>query len=476
MFSGRNPIFRQRAKHELSSEPPLTTGNAVWGRFKALGWAPAFWLSMLAASPAAAQGASSEPPPQPVKAAEIFQDRLNVQRAFVGTVVPTRVSQTGSTVESRVIEMFVEAGDQVRKGDKLAQLRTETLQIELQVAKAERESLVLELTRLKVALPREVEQAKARMMAAEALRDYTKSRFGRGESLLTDQVISQDELDEILSAATAALKVFEERTIGWELAEATFPIDIDQGEAKLKVQEEKIARIEDDIAEHTILAPFDGYVTEEYTEVGQWIAKGDPVVEVVEVNQDNEIEIRIPVLETYISHLKVRSPDGQLGTQTIRVEIPALPGTEFQGDVVAIVPKADLNARSFPVNVRLTNRPGPNGPLLKPGMLARVTLPMTEILDAMLVPKDALVLEEGKPSGVWVIRPGRDFDESGIGDAVRVPVSLGESDGDWIQIHPLDESMRELLQPGGIVITEGNERIKPQLPARVIETVKYGEP
>lgn len=427
----------------------------------------------MASSPAEAQGVSSEPPPQPVKAAEIFQNRLNVQRAFVGTVVATRVSQASSTVEGRVIEMFVEAGDQVRKGDKLAQLRTETLQIELRVAESERELLALELTRLKVALPREVEQAKARMMAAQALRDYTKARLDRGESLLTDQVISEDELDEILSATIAALKVFEERTIGWELAEATFPIDIDQAEAKLKAREERIARIKDDIAEHTILAPFDGYVTEEYTEVGQWIAKGDPVVEIVEVNRDNEIEIRIPVLETYISHLKVRSPQGRLGTETIRVEITALPGAEFQGDVVAIIPKADLNARTFPVNVRLTNRPGPNGPLLKPGMLARVTLLVTEILDAVLVPKDALVLEEGKPTSVWIIRPGRDFEQSGIGDAVRVPVSLGEPDGGWIQVHPLDESMRELLQPGGIVIIEGNERIKPQLPARVIETVKH---
>ena len=441
-----------------------------------LGWLPAFWLCTLAVSPAKAQVAPSEPPPQPVKAAEISLACLKVERAFVGTVVPTRVSQVSSTVESRVIEMFVEAGDHVKQGDKLAQLRTQTLQIDLDVAKAEFESLDLELTRLNVALPKELEQAKARMMAAEALKNFTKSRLGRGESLSTDQVISEGELEEILSVATGALKVFEERTIGLELAEATLPIDIKRAEAKLKEQEERIARLEDDIAEHTILAPFDGYVTVEHTEVGQWIAKGDPVVEVVEANERNEIEIQIPVLETYIFHLKIRSSPDQPGTETTQVEIQALPGVDFQGDVVAVVPKADLNARSFPVNVGLTNRPGPNGMLLKPGMLARVTLPVTEILDAVLVPKDALVLEEGKPTSVWVIRAGQDFSQSGIGAAVPVPVSLGEPDGDWIQVHPLDESMQALLQPGGIVITEGNERINPALPARVIETVKYGQP
>ncbi len=419
--------------------------------------------------------AASGPPSQPVKAAEIFQDRLKVERAFVGTVVPTRVSQVSSTVESRVIEMFVEAGDRVRKGDKLAQLRTETFRIELEVAKAELELLGHELRRLNVALPKELKQAKARMMAAEALKNFTKARLNRNEALSSDHVISKDTLDEIRSTATGALKVFEERTIGWELAEATLSIDLNRAEAKLKVQEEKIARLEDDIAEHTILAPFDGYVTKEYTEVGQWIAKGSPVVEVVEVNKDNEIEIQIPVLESYISHLKVGSSKDKPGTGTIRVEIQALPGVEFQGEVVDVVPRADLNARAFPVNVRLTNRPGPNGMLLKPGMMARVTLPVTEIRDAMLVPKDALVLEEGKETSVWVIRKGPGFDKTKVGQAVPVAVSLGEPDGDWIQVRPLNANTRELLQPGGVVIIEGNERINPALPARAVKIIKHGK-
>ncbi len=419
--------------------------------------------------------AASGPPSQPVKAAEIYQHRLKVERAFVGTVIPTRVSQVSSTVQSRVIEMFVEAGDRVKKGDKLAQLRTRTFQIELEVAKAELKLLDHELRRLNVALPKELKQAQARMMAAEALKDFTKARLGRNQTLSSDHVISKDALDEIISTTTGALKLFEERTIGWELAEATMPIDINRAEARLKVQEEKIARLEDDIAEHTILAPFDGYVTKEYTEVGQWIAMGDPVVEVIEVNKDSEVEIQIPVSESYISHLKVRSSADQAGTETIRVEVQALPGVEFQGEVVDIVPQADLNARTFPVNVRLINRQGPNGMLLKPGMMARVTLPVTEIRDAMLVPKDALVLEEGKVTRVWVIRKGPDFDKTKVGQAVPVPVSLGEPDGDWIQVRPLDANTRELLQPGGIVIIEGNERINPTLPARAVKTVKYGE-
>ena len=467
--------MRHRSKCKRLTKSRRVVAGTAHGRLKILGWLPVLVFGIVASRPVATHAAPPGPSAKPVKAAVIYQDRIDVERAFVGSVIPTDISQVGSTVESRVVEMFVEAGDRVGKGDKLAQLRTQTTQIELDVAKAELALLDHELRRLKIALPKELEQAEARMLAAEALKKFTKSRLARSRALSSDQVISDDELEEIVSAATAALKVFEERTIGLELAKATFAIDISRAEAKLKVQEEKLARLEDDIAEHTIRAPFNGYVTEQYTEVGQWVAKGDPVVEIIEVNENNEIEIQIPVLESYVSHLRVRRSDIGPGTRTIRIEVQALPGEEFEGEVVAIVPKADESARTFPVKIRLNNRRGTTGMLLKPGMLARVTLPVTEVVDAVLVPKDALVLAEGKATIVWVLRKGRDFAETAAGSPVPVPVALGESRGNWIQVRPIDKKTKTLLNPGGLVITEGNERINPAMPARVIETLRNGQ-
>ena len=64
----------------------------------------------------------------------------------------------------------------------------------------------------------------------------------------------------------------------------------------------------------------------------------------------------------------------------------------------------------------------------------------------------------------------------GLDIGMPVAVTLGEPDGNWIQVEPLDESMSGLLRSGGIVISEGNERVNPSLPAKVVETVKYGEP
>jgi len=454
-----------------STEPWISASAVFRGWFGVCCRWLAVGLPLLPAGRALAQGPPGGPTSQPVEAARIFvKPRLPIRRTFVGTVLPKRVSQVGSTVEGRVIELFVEEGDHVNKGDKLAQLRTESLQIELAGAEAELKLLERDLNRLNVAGPKEIEQAKARMAAAEALKDFTRARLDRSEPLLANRTISKDDLEEIVSAATGALEIHKERTAGWELAEATLPIDVARAEFKIEVQREKVRGLEDDIAEHTILAPFNGYVSEEHTEVGQWIAKGGLVVEVVELG---EVDIQVPVLETYVSRLRVKTKE-QPGTQTLRVEIGALPGEEFSGEVVSIVPKADLNARTFPVNVRLTNRMGPNGLLLKPGMFAQVTLQVGEILNAVLVLEDALVLE-GRSKVVWRLQPKADFEKSKLYEAVPIPVTTGESDEDWIQVGPLNEVGRDLLKHDELVIVAGNERVNPKLPIRVIKTREHKE-
>ena len=147
-----------------------------------------------------------------------------------------------------------------------------------------------------------------------------------------------------------------------------------------------------------------------------------------------------------------------------------LNGTEFQGEVVSIVPRADERARTFPVNVRLKNpsvSPGdPRNVLLKPGMFARVTLKVGEVSNAVLVPKDALVLGRSSKT-VWGVRPDADFETSRLGTAVPIPVATGESDEGWIQVDGLLTDGWDFLREGQLVIAEGNERINPTEKVRV---------
>jgi hypothetical protein len=140
------------------------------------------------------------------------------------------------------------------------------------------------------------------------------------------------------------------------------------------------------------------------------------------------------------------------------------------------VPQADVRSRSFPVKVRLKNPPSPRDPndvALKPGMFARVTLPADK-KSMVLVPKDSLVLGGPTPT-VWVATPEPEDKAPGLAKVanVQVNVDLGDSEDRWIEVlGPLDENHALPLEPGQLVIVEGNERIIPGRPVRITKTIQ----
>ena len=247
------------------------------------------------------------------------------------------------------------------------------------------------------------------------------------------------------------------------------------------IQEEIIRQLQDNIREHTIVAPFDGYVTQEHTEIGQWIAKGGAVAEVIELH---DVDVEVAVLEKYLPQLRVGA--------TARIEIEALPAKIRIGTVALIVPQADVRSRSFPVKVRpekectqdggwigraifkllaavrlekeCTQDGGGSGDvMIKPGMFARVTLPVGGKASATMVPKDALVLGESSTT-VWVVDAGPKAEPGGQGTVRPVPVELGVADDGWIEV-------RGPLEPGQLVVVEGNERIMPGQPVRILDSI-----
>jgi multidrug efflux pump subunit AcrA (membrane-fusion protein) len=136
---------------------------------------------------------------------------------------------------------------------------------------------------------------------------------------------------------------------------------------------------------------------------------------------------------------------------SVSVEIPALPATPLTGVISAIVPQADVQARTFPVKILVKNELSEDGPLVKSGMYARVMLPTGQRQLATLVLKDAIVLGGPQPVVYVVDVPSADAKQ---GKARPVPVQLGVADGNMIQV-------RGGLQTGQLVVVQGNERLRP---------------
>lgn len=380
--------------------------------------------------------------PATVDVAKIVEQKLASGQIFVGTVMPIKRSIIGSAVGGRVAEFPVNEGDYVRAKQPLAQLLTNTINLELDAAQAELEFRKHERDELmNGSRPDEIKKAKALMLAAKAGTEYQQKRLKRLESLYSRKAVNDDDIQQVVSESIRSEQLYQEATAAYELAvEGPRKEKIDQAIARVAIQQALVDKLASQVVKHTIISPFNGYVVAEHTEVGQWVNSGELVAEVIALD---EVDVSVQVLENHVPHVR-------LGMD-VRVEIPAIPEEVFTGSVALIIPQADVRSRTFPVKVRIKNTITKDGPVLKSGMLARAVLPTGSQQRALMVSKDALVLGGPSPM-IYVVDPGPDNKKAG--KARAVPVQVGVASGRLIQV-------KGNLKPGEYVVIRGNERLRP---------------
>lgn len=443
--------------------------------------------------------------PARVGVSRVKQLGEGADQEFIGSTLPTRRAVIGSAVEGRIVEVNIEEGqfveylipsarennptesnesasgsDNTEAGQEasaqqtvnpmgktspmkvpykqrtpLVEVRTETLQIQIDSAVASVNLAKQELQQLELSLPFEIQQAEAEQKAARESEKLALANLNRLTRLSSNDagVVSPDVVDQAASefaAAEAARSVAETQV---QLLQETKESRLGQARARLNVQEENLASLMDQLEKYTIRAPFSGHITVKSVEVGDWISRGDPVAELVQLDP---IEVRVNVPESYIGRLfeelKAASDANKRLTATISFE--GLPGQQFAGEVMRIVPQADLRTRSLPVVIYVRNPAVGDDRLIQSGMLARATLPVGIKKPGLYVPKDAVVLN-GILATVVVV------DEKGGQQFARpVPVQLGESINELIEV-------RGEIEEGQIVVTEGNERLRPGQPVLV---------
>lgn len=403
------------------------------------------WLVTGILFASATTAAFAQPPgatAKPVAVAPVTQTEVTTGQTFVGTIIPTRRATVGSAVSGRVLDFPINIGDRVEEKQTLAQVLTETISLELAAAEAELELRRQELKELKNgSRPEEVEQAKAQLLSAQARDEYARARLARTESLQVRGGVTDETLDEVRSLAAASQQAVREANATYELVQAGPRKEkIAQAEAQVAMQQANVERLKDQLRKYTVITRFAGYVVAEHTEAGAWVNQGDPVAEIVALD---EVDVEAYVPENAIPYVRVG--------EEVRIEVSAFPDRLVTGIVDSINPQADIRARTFPVRVRVKNEIGDGGPLLKSGMIARAVLPTGPKKQALLVPKDALVLGGRQPI-VYVVKNGPKPGDPLV--VAPVPVTAGVASGSLIEISGD-------LKPGDSVVTLGNERLRP---------------
>ena len=139
-----------------------------------------------------------------------------------------------------------------------------------------------------------------------------------------------------------------------------------------------------------IKAPISGTVSERFIKKGNMINVDSPAFQLVQL-QELEAMLYVPEHELY----KIRAG------QAVRLEVDALPGQQFGGKVERISPSIDPNTGTFRVTLSINPKAsssvewaGMASTQLKPGMFGRVNIKYDTKVNAVMIPKVALVSED----------------------------------------------------------------------------------
>lgn len=181
-----------------------------------------------------------------------------------------------------------------------------------------------------------------------------------------------------------------------------------------------------------IYAPFSGYVSKKYADVGNTMAPAMPVIKLVEINP---AKISISVSENEISAITHNT--------VASVVVPSLGNYTVEAKLSDKGVSADPLSRTFPVRFICGNADRK----MLPGMLCNVSLKSDSgASDAIVIPVESVLLADGNQSFVWTVSDGK---------AHRTDITLGAYTPDGVIVEAGLSKGDELIVAGQQKISEG---------------------
>ena len=285
----------------------------------------------------------------------------------------------------------------MRQGQILAQIEQQDYQLRLQQAEA-----ALAQARARVGLPPEGKDDRidpektGTVRQAQALLDDAKLKLERAENLFQRGVLAKAQLDGAEAEHKVALSRYQD---------AVEEIRNRQALVVQRRSELEIARQQ--LSDSSIYAPFDGVVQEKRASIGEYLAAGTPIVNVVRMDP-LRLRAEVPERESRNVHVGL----------AVRVMLEGDPNV-YTGKIARISPTITAQNRVLIVEAEVHN----NGQL-RPGSYARAEIVSDDNSPALAVPANAIVSFAGIDK-VILVQDGK---------ALEKPVTLGRRTADWAEI------------------------------------------
>jgi len=383
-------------------------------------------------NPAAAQRAGTDTVRPPLVKAEPLV-RRQVQRKLLTTsyLEAAHSVVVFARVSGRVLDVKVDEGHQVDKGQVLASLDAREItasleQVRVQIAEKESRHQLSMLER---------EATQHRESQAETELNKTVRDLSRLQKL-DPGLVSPKDLDDAeyaRSQAADALKVAQFNT-----RKAT--LDVSVAAQTVKELQAKESEVSIKVREHQILAPISGVVSQRWIKGGEAITTAKELFEVVDTAR-------------LISYLDRPQRELNLVTHAEKVvfHTDAYPGREFTADVDVISPVVSRDTGTFRMRIAVTPQ---DTKVLRPGLFISAEILTEKKRDAIMIPKTA-ILSDGDDSILFYVRDPLD----GHGKARRLKLETGIEDDTAVECRNRGS---QSLKEGDLILVSGHQGLKDQ--------------
>jgi RND family efflux transporter MFP subunit len=332
-----------------------------------------------------------------VKTAKVIEMPIGETVTVNGTLAAYDRTTISVKVPGRLQTISVDLGSVVHKGQAISQLEQEDYKLHVEQAEA---SLAQARARLGLSPDGADDRVSAEetgtVRQAKAVLEDAKLKRDRAAKLVQQGVVSRAELDTAESDYKVALSRYQD---GLE--------EIRNRQGLLAQRRSELALAKQQLADTVVSAPMEGVVQEKKASVGEYLAAGAPVVDIVRIDP---LRLRVDVPEREAHNVRMG--------QSVRVTVEGDPES-YLGYIKRLSPTISEQNRvlSVEADVRNSGR-------LRPGAFVKAEIVTNQTNSAVTVPPGALVTFAGIDK-VIVVENGK---------ALEKAVTVGRRGSDWIEI------------------------------------------
>ncbi len=345
----------------------------------------------------------------------------------------------------KIEEIYVDVGDFVKKGQKLAQINDETQQAQYAQAKA---SLNVANAAIKMQEVT-IESAKSSLVSAKAAVEASESQLKnltitrkRLEKLFSEGAVSRQDVDDIITKydnANAAHISAQTNVKRANDAIQTALVTLEMRKAEQTQATANLNAVKVNLDKTVVDAPFDGVITARYEDPG---ANANMNKALFDIEQSNPVKIIGTVIEKDLYQLIA-------GKTNVVITVDSVVGN-FKGVVTKIYPSIDNSSRTGKIEIHLDNTDNK----LRTGMFAKIDVLVTTHEKAVVVPRDSLVKYDNNYLAYVVEKQGNQY------IAVKRDVKVGIFDDDRVEVI-------SGLKAGDRLISKGTEFVREGAPVSI---------